>query len=322
MNKTDDFVRKAKLVHGNKYDYSKVEYVNSHEKVCIICPEHGEFWQEPYNHLNGHKCYYCGTGKKTTEQFIKEAKQIHGEKYDYSKTEYYSANKKLTVTCKKHGDFSIRASSHLAGCGCKKCAIEQTANNQRKKLDEFIAEAKNIHGEKYDYSKVEYTNVNKKVCIICPEHGEFWQTPNAHITLRQGCPFCKNSRMHDFLSLKLTENEILYEREKTFDWLKYVENMRIDFFLPEYNIAIECQGGQHFKSVKKFGGNNGLELRIKRDLEKKKLCEEHNIKVLYIIPKAYKSHLGNFIYNTENSLILEDKNMPEKLINIINKNIL
>jgi hypothetical protein len=86
---TDDFIQKAKAIHGNKYDYSKVEYTHNNVEVCIICPEHGEFWQKPRLHLSGCGCPIC-TGKKKmrTIDFIKRAKQVHGDKYDYSKAEY------------------------------------------------------------------------------------------------------------------------------------------------------------------------------------------------------------------------------------------
>ena len=319
MNKKSKFIEKSKEVHGGKYNYSKVEYVNSHTKVCIICPIHGEFWQEPYNHTNGHGCYFCGNRKKTTNDFIIESKKIHGDKYDYSKSEYKSANSKIIVTCRKHGDFYIRASSHLQGCGCKKCAIEKTSNLQRKKYEDFIAEAKKIHGNKYDYSKVEYVNNRTKVCIICPEHGEFWQTPNAHLKLYEGCPLCKNSRMCDYLINAFKENNIDFELEKKFEWLKYDNNMLLDFYLPKYNIAIECQGGQHFVSVKKYKGDGGLEVRQKRDFEKNKQCLEHNVRILYIIPRRYNSYIGTSIYNADNSLIFEDKNFFNNLKDIIEK---
>lgn len=314
MDKTKDFIEKAKLVHGDAYDYSKVNYINSHKKVCIICPKHGEFWQTPNNHLNGHGCYTCGKGKKNSESFIAEAKSVHGNKYDYSKTNYISANKKVIVTCIKHGDFFIRASSHLSGCGCKKCASEYIALLYKKNAETFISEAKSVHGNKYDYSKVNYASANKKVCIICPEHGEFWQTPNAHIKLFHGCPKCNNSRMHDFISLKLKENNVEFATEKCFEWLKYENSMRLDFFLPEYNLAIECQGGQHFSPVKRYGGNEGLKIRKERDFIKKQLCKENGINIVYVIPRRYKKEINSFIYNDENSFILEDENLIEKII--------
>ena len=187
----EEFIAKAKLVHGDKYDYSKVEYVGALTKVCIICPKHGEFCQEANSHLRGQGCPKCKYEKQTctTDEFIAKAKKIHGDKYDYSKVEYVGALTKVCIICPKHGEFCQEANSHLRGQGCPKCKYEK----QTCTTDEFIAKAKKIHGDKYDYSKVEYVNRKTKVCIICPKHGEFWQTPSAHLR-GQGCPKCKSKK--------------------------------------------------------------------------------------------------------------------------------
>lgn len=126
---TEWFVNKAKEVHGNKFDYSKTKYFLSNQKVCIICPEHGEFWQTPANHLNGQQCPKCSdneTGLKlrlTTEEFIEKATSVHGDKYDYSKTNYTRNSEKVLITCRKHGDFLQDPGNHLMGNGCPKCSV-------------------------------------------------------------------------------------------------------------------------------------------------------------------------------------------------------
>ena len=186
---TEEFIRKAKEIHGDKYDYSKVEYVDNRTKVCIICPEHGEFWQRPNNHLMGNGCQKCIGKGLTQEEFINEAREIHGDKYDYSKVEYKTKKDKVCIICPKHGEFWQIAQSHLSGHGCPKCAIEKAGETQRLSKEEFIKKAREIHGDRYDYSKVEYVNSQTKVCIICPEHGEFLQVPNAHLG-GCGCPKC------------------------------------------------------------------------------------------------------------------------------------
>jgi len=122
--------------------------------------------------------------RKTTEQFIEEARQVHGDKYDYSKVEYVNSATKVCIVCPEHGEFWQRAGEHLKGKGCIKCA-----KHYKPTTEEFIEKARKAHGDKYDYSKVEYVNNKTKVCIICPEHGEFWQKPNNHLS-GQGCPFC------------------------------------------------------------------------------------------------------------------------------------
>ena len=225
---TEDFIKKAKKVHGNKYDYSKVEYVNSRTKVCIICPEHGEFWQ--------------------------------------------------------------RANHHLQGSICPKCANNKNGTRKRFTTQEFIKKAKEVHGDKYDYSKVEYKNNFTKVCIICPEHGEFWQTPCGHIHNMQGCPNCIKSKLQNYIESFLKEEKLKFVTEKSFDWMFYKNNMKLDFYLSDYNIAIECQGGQHFIPVKKFGGENTLKETVKRDNCKYDLCIKNNTDILYIIPYAYRNN--------------------------------
>ena len=193
---SNDFVAQARKIHGNKYDYSKVEYVNSKTKVCIICPKHGEFWQIPYNHLKGFGCCQCGHEKtnaskmSNTQDFIKKAKQVHGDKYDYSKVEYIKSDIKVCIICPKHGEFWQTPNKHLYGDGCPKCGHENVWTTRgRITTEEFIKRAKEIHGDKYDYSKVEYVNSNTNVCILCPKHGEFWQIPWTHLR-GSGCWKC------------------------------------------------------------------------------------------------------------------------------------
>ena len=190
---TEEFINKARKVHGDKYDYSNVEYIGNKTKVCIICPEHGEFWQTPNSHLKGIGCPDCA--KTTRGGFIKKAREVHGDKYDYSKVEYKGINTKVCIICPKHGEFWQRPSSHLYGCGCRECAYKLKFTKE-----DFIRKAKEVHGDKYDYSKAEYKGAKVKVCIICPEHGEFWQDPNSHLS-GKGCPKCvgRNKTIEEFI---------------------------------------------------------------------------------------------------------------------------
>ncbi len=232
-----EFIEKAKKIHGDRYDYSKVEYVNAYTKVCIICPKHGEFWQIPVHHLKGSGCPYCaGKIRLTTEEFIRRAKEVHGDRYDYS--------------------------------------------------------------------KVEYVNEYTKVCIICPEHGEFWQIPASHLS-GNGCPNCNESQMEKITAKFLEENNIDYisqARKKDLVWLG---RQSLDFYLPKYHIAIECQGGQHFKTVDFFGGKRGYSDRLKKDLTKYNKCLSNNVKLIYYVPESLVEEVinntkYNNIYNSEN----------------------
>lgn len=227
----EEFIEKARKIHGDKYNYDNVNYFNMSTKICIICPEHGEFWQTPKAHITqGYGCKKCGRKicakktKKTTEEFIKEAKEIHGDKYDYSKTEYINAFTKVCVICSEHGEFWITPHDHLKGVGCPACG--NLLKGQTKKLtqEEFIKRAKEIHDDKYDYSKVDYINSSTKVCIICPEHGEFWITPNCHLN-GQGCKKCgykiisqKNRTNLDILIKKFN---IIHNSKYNYDKIVY-----------------------------------------------------------------------------------------------------
>ena len=213
---SNDFISKARIIHGNKYDYSKVEYVNCLTKVCIICPIHGEFWQTPNTHLNGCGCSLCVKNKGaeskrlTTEKFIERAIKVHGNKYDYSKVEYKDIFTPVIIIFSKHGEFWQVPNAHInEGKGCRECAKEANGLKRRKYTqDEFIKHANEIHANKYNYSQVEYTTLRDKVCIICPEHGEFWQTPEKHLHRGQGCPKCGVKLLWDNRGRRTTEEFI------------------------------------------------------------------------------------------------------------------
>ena len=149
--------------------------------------------------------------------------------------------------------------------------------------EEFIKRAKEMHGNKYDYSKVHYKNCDKEVCIVCPEHGEFWQKPYYHIH-KGGCPHCKESKLEKNICKLLTNNEIIFERQKRFNWLG---KQSLDFYLPECNIAIECQGRQHFVPVNYFGGIKAFEYRKLLDKTKKDLCKQNGVNVFYFSDKKW-----------------------------------
>lgn len=295
----EEFIERARNVHGDKYDYSKVDYKGNNIKVCIICPVHGEFWQTPHNHINGSECPKCvGKYRYTTEEWIEEAKKVHGDKYDYSNVIYKGAFEKVCIICKEHGEFWQKASNHLNGDGCKKCYNTK----KRMGLELFISLSKNIHGDKYDYSKVEYVNSRTKVCIICPKHGEFWQTPHSHLNGR-GCPVCKESNLEREIAKLLCKNKIKYERGFNDKWLG---KQHLDFYLPTYNIAIECQGIQHFEP-KSFGSHGDISLRFKMDIKRDKLkiykCKENGVKLIHYNP--FEKYFGTYENEAHNIKELE-----------------
>lgn len=193
-NTVDDFITKALKIHGDLYDYSLTEYINNNSKVKIVCPEHGVFEQTPSSHLRGSKCPTC-SGKRSLkkEEFISISSKIHKNKFDYSSVIYKGVDVKVTIICPHHGSFDQIPYTHMKGHGCAKCAQEENSLKQTLSKEEFITNAQRIHGNKYDYSLVDYINAHTKVSIICKEHGVFYQTPNNHLGNKgkgKDCPEC------------------------------------------------------------------------------------------------------------------------------------
>lgn len=274
-----EFIWKAIQKHGYRYDYRKVVYTRSKDKVCIICREHGEFFQEATSHLQGSNCPHCYNASRKMKQiwdsdeFIEKAKDIFGDEYDYSKVEYDGIFKKVCIICKKHGEFYKSPSKHLRGQGCPKCIRFGVKLTDK----EFIERSNSVHNYNYDYSKVDYRNIDTKVCIICKKHGEFYQTPHNHLQGR-GCPLCNESKLEKEVAALLDDNSIQYERQKRFKWLG---RQSLDFYLPSHQIGIECQGRQHFEPVEVFGGEREYEEVRKRDEKKRILCEMNGINLIY-----------------------------------------
>lgn len=191
----EEFISKAKSVHNNKYTYDHAVYVGDKYKVTITCIAHGDFNQAASSHLQGHGCPSCKFEKNanrcrsTKEDFSKKAIDIHGDKYDYSLVEYKNSQTKVNVMCEKHGVFAIIPSNHLRGKGCPGCAGDKLREIFSLGSDEFIRKSRNLHGDKYGYSMVDYRNSTTKVTIQCPEHGAFSMLAGNHLA-GQGCPGC------------------------------------------------------------------------------------------------------------------------------------
>lgn len=190
-----DFVALATRAHGDRYDYTASIYTGANSPIEIICKIHGSFTQKASHHTAGHGCPRCSADEtskrfiKSQEQFIKEAKNIHGETYDYSKVIYKTCEVPVIIVCKIHGDFTQRAREHLGGSGCQQCGYISQSIKQTKLQDDFIQSAKIIHNNKYDYSKVEYKGSNERIIIGCPIHGDFIQRASSHL-VGHGCRLC------------------------------------------------------------------------------------------------------------------------------------
>lgn len=199
----EHWIARARSVHGDRYDYSAVVYVNSGEKLVVICRQHGPFPVIPDNHLKA-GCPKCGRVRirehrmvERAEHFIARARAKHGETCDYSQVVYRNAKTKVIIVCPVHGPVSMTPDDHLTGKhGCVDCGNEQRTQQHAVTLpqrrEHFINQATAFHGSRWDYSLVDYVNGRTPVVIVCPVHGRFEQTPDAHLVT--GCVGCRRDR--------------------------------------------------------------------------------------------------------------------------------
>ena len=233
---TQDFIQRAREVHGDKYDYSKSVYVSATTNLTIICPTHGEFQQRPANHNLGRGCRECAGNKPLTlERFVERAQAKHGSRYDYSQVKFKGTENKITITCPEHGPFEQRVLVHLKGFNCPKCGRENVADKLSHTLERFIQDARAAHGEKYDYSEAEYVNALLKVKIICPEHGAFFQKPANHVR-GVACSKCSDIVAAD--KRRLT-TEAFIERAREVHGTKY-DYSKSDYVTSHGKVEIIC----------------------------------------------------------------------------------
>lgn len=274
----EEFIACATEIHKGKYCYDKVVFKNMRTKVIITCPIHGDFEQLPSAHLSGQGCGKCAGKGLTTEELIKEFRRVHGDKYGYGRVGERDGNGKVWIWCPKHGYFKQHPSKHLAGQGCRKCYNEHVNDGRRVTFDEFVRRANEVHNGRYQYRETELNNLHDTVEIYCPCHGWFTQIAWDHLN-GHGCQHCNQSRTEKEVERLLAEMNVRFETHKKFDWLGL---QHLDFYLTDYDIAIECQGGQHFFPVEHFGGEEEFRKTVERDKRKATLCEINGVKLHYI----------------------------------------
>ena len=280
-NKKDFNYELANQRHNNKYDYSKVIYKGAKDKVEIVCPIHGSFWQTPDDHIRkGHGCPQCGKENRkkgkfktdikatiTKDEFLHKSKELYGNKYQYPELEnVFSYRRKIKIICPIHGEFYETPYQHLLNQkGCKQC----------------------LHD-------INYIDSITPVCIICSKHGEFWQKPNLHISSHCGCPKCNQSHGEEEISKYFKSKKIIIEEQKTIN-TPYTKSgyMFVDFYLKynEKEYIIEFNGKQHYEYSPIFH-INGIEDFYKqqlRDENLRKFCNENNIILIEISYKQLQN---------------------------------
>jgi predicted nucleic-acid-binding Zn-ribbon protein len=253
---TKEFIEKATKIHGNKYDYTMVEYINTQTKVkirCKISPSHGIFELTPNKHLSRKDgCRKCGRQtsadkqRMTTAEFIVKSKLIHVDDngdpiYDYSETIYGNNGKDcVSIKCKTHDIFHQSPNSHLAGKGCIKCRNTNAGSSQRLTTQEFIVKAIKVHGNTYDYTRSVYKNNRIDVVITCAKHGDFNQRPSNHLN-GSICLECSNETSSE--KQRMTTAEFIVKSK-----LIHVDDNGVPIY--DYSETIYGNNGKDCVSIK------------------------------------------------------------------------
>ena len=296
----EEFREKANERFGVKFRYIREFREGSNTYIEYECPVHGIIRQTKYSHLKSKfGCKKCADESnriyKSNEELIDACKKLHNNKYEYLEVDYTNLQKPMKIKCNvadefgEHGVFYQKYANHFNNKeGCPLCGKTHGIT-----LERFINKANKKHNFKYTYENAVYKDAHTKLLITCPEHGDFLQTPNDHLS-GYGCPKCRSSHMETKTRQLLTEYNIKFEEQKQFDWLIFKKRgrMKLDFYLPDYDMAIECQGEQHFYPIEYYHGKEKFEIIKERDEFKKKLCEENNVSIEYI----------NYYDNLENKL--------------------
>lgn len=296
--------------YGNKFSYEKVIYSGLNKKVTITCKKHGDIsLQAQILVYTNYSCKYCNKEKRIEKQAIKYYNKfiilakMKWPNIDYSETkpDYVSRHYNFNIICPIHGKFHINGNTFLRS-GCPRCnnGLTYEMINRNYSNDEFIQELKNIYGNLYDYSKVKYVNWKTKVNLVCPIHGDFWREPVRLIKDPRGCPYCKKSLLENEIEQYLKQNNINFISEYCPKFNKFGKK-RIDFYLPEFNVGIECQGRQHFSenSMYNIGNINDV---INYDKNKYEICLENGLKLFYFSHYKIKSYFQTVFTNKDKLL--------------------
>lgn len=294
----DEFMARAKSAHGNAYDYSKVVYRGSKTKVEIVCPIHGSFFSKPEWHwVVGNGCPSCGRTRisefhaHTQDDFITLCKAKWGDRYDYSDVRYCSSKSKITIICSIHGSFQARPDHHLKGVGCPACGIVKRSDTQRKSTEQFVSEAKNLHGETYDYSRVIYTGALRKIEISCPKHGLFQMTPSVHLHNGLGCPSCSLHYTFPHKQVEMFVKSLGVQIQSNIRSI--IPPKELDIFIPERSLAIEMNGAYWHSLTEKATLDERMSHR-----DKFNLCHNLGIRLLQIDEFEWKEERVRLIWQS------------------------
>jgi len=307
---TESFIKRAGLVHGDKYNYEKSVYKTSNDKIVITCPKHGDFQIVVSDHWRGSGCPKCGIEKRsktqslTKEAFLRRVREKFGWKYEYDFSTYKNRYSPIKITCPEHGEFWQKPRYHLEGLGCPRCGRIHANKSHSDTLDDFLLKAKKSHPTGYSFDKVKFEDFDNKVTITCNKHGDFKMKRSLFI-FGQNCPKCVLSSQNKLLhKLETSFPALEFQWEYKSNWLG---RQRIDIFIPELKIAIEYDGIQHFVPLDFFGGKLEFEKRKNQDHLKEQKCKDNGV-LLLRLKYDYNEDDFNNLCNIIRQKYGEDKN--------------
>lgn len=286
----------------NHYEHKYISFKRSRDKndhyrikVIFECRKHGIKETRLFNLRKGNGCKECANEKLSitkifsNDKIAEIFKNAYGSKYKIVNTirEKNKNGKMITYVnylCPYHGLKKIELGNiNNSKCGCKECYDEgqKITEDKIKQRGSKICRQMN-----YKYKGYFRDKGFIRILYECPIHGEY-NASIYHLEEGKGCPKCYSSSIEVAVTNILNSNNIEFIQQKEFEWLRYLNPLRLDFYLPKYNIAIECQGKQHFEAVKSWGGINEFEDRQTRDKIKRELCEKHNIRLIYYANYPY-----------------------------------
>lgn len=299
---TEQFIEECRENHPDieNYDFSKTDLSkkDSLGRVIITCKKHGDFKVRPLQFKRGQGCLKCSGYIKDDEEVKKELSLIHPE-LDFSETEFSKHDDKyrVSVFCPKHGYRFLNYYNLIYGQGCDLCRFDKIREKEVLKIEDFMQRKDLFHkNDDYTYDKVDLLNKdeNSKITVTCKKHGDFKVNVFNFLNRGCGCPSCRASRMERIVRDFLVKEGFEFTQQETFSWLG---KQSLDFYLPKMRMAIECQGGQHFRPIEKFGGKEAFNALVKRDERKRQLCEKNGIKILY-----FSDEKENFTYEVLKTL--------------------
>ena len=289
------YLTELKKVFDGVYDSNKTIFYHV-TNIHIFCEEHGYFSKDFTSLKRGYGCPKCKSNKKTsgvrkdTASFIKVAKDIHGDKFNYKHVDYTHGNKAVSIYCNTcKSDFLQKPRTHLSGKGCPTCSLVKNRLPKlynRISVEDLSVKCNLIFNNSLDFTDSELTTANEKVTVFCKKCGTYFKQYKGHLVRGVGCQKCskaeKESKPEKLISKLLDELNVLYEREVGFEGCVYKNALKFDFYLPIINTCIEYQGEQHYKPVGVFGGETAFKLQQIKDDIKRKYCQENQIRLIEI----------------------------------------